>query len=200
MVPPTSSSLAEEKRLRSLLLSTAGARFSTLAARCSEYGGMAFMIRRAEPSDWEAYRAIRLRSLCEEPAAYESEYETEVHYGPDLWKQRLATGSTFLAFDDDHDLVGTATGLRIDDGDTLVVGMYVAPEARGQHRAHHLLDEIADVAVRRQNKRLVLEVNESNLRAGRCYRSYGFVETGRRRTMDRDPAITEIELGYPLSN
>ena len=23
---------------------------------------------------------------------------------------------------------------------------------------------------------------------------------GRRRTMDRDPAITEIELGYPLSN
>jgi len=26
------------------------------------------------------------------------------------------------------------------------------------------------------------------------------VETGRRRTMDRDPAITEIELGYPLSN
>ena len=29
---------------------------------------------------------------------------------------------------------------------------------------------------------------------------YGFVETGRRRTMDRDPAITEIALGYPLSN
>jgi hypothetical protein len=34
----------------------------------------------------------------------------------------------------------------------------------------------------------------------RCYRAYRFVETGRRRTMDRDPAITEIELGYPLSN
>jgi ribosomal protein S18 acetylase RimI-like enzyme len=78
--------------------------------------------------------------------------------------------------------------------------MYVAPQARGQHWAHHLLDAIADVAVRRQDQRLVLEVNESNVRAGRCYRSYGFVETGRRRTMDRDPAITEIELGYSLSN
>jgi len=33
--PPTSSSLAEEKRLRSVLLSTAGARFPTLAADSS---------------------------------------------------------------------------------------------------------------------------------------------------------------------
>jgi hypothetical protein len=32
MGPPTSSSLAEKKRLCSLLLSTAGARFPTLAA------------------------------------------------------------------------------------------------------------------------------------------------------------------------
>jgi hypothetical protein len=57
VAPPTSSSLAEEKRLRSLLLSTPGARLPTLAARGSEYGGMAFMIRRAKPSGWEAYRA-----------------------------------------------------------------------------------------------------------------------------------------------
>jgi ribosomal protein S18 acetylase RimI-like enzyme len=161
---------------------------------------MAFMIRRAEPSDWEAYRAIRLRSLREEPAAYESVYETEVHYGPGLWKERLTTGGTFLAFDDDLAVVGTATGLRMDDGDTLVVGMYVTPEARGQHCAHHLLDAIADQAIQRQDKRLVLEVNESNVRAGRSYRSYGFVETGRRRTMDRDPAIAEIELGCLLIN
>jgi ribosomal protein S18 acetylase RimI-like enzyme len=161
---------------------------------------MAFMIRRAEPSDWEAYRAIRLRSLREEPAAYESEYETEADYEPGLWKERLATGGTFLAFDDDHALVGAATGLRMDDGDTLVVGMYVAPEARDQHCAQQLLDAIADQAIQRQDKRLVLEVNESNVRAGRSYRTYGFVETGRRRTMDRDPAITEIELTYPLSN
>jgi hypothetical protein len=40
-----------------------------------------------------------------------------------------------------------------------------------------LLDAIADLAIRRQDKRLVLEVNESNMRAGRCYRSAGFVET-----------------------
>jgi ribosomal protein S18 acetylase RimI-like enzyme len=49
-----------------------------------------------------------------------------------------------------------------------------------------------------RGKRLLLEVAESNVRAARCYRSYGFVETGRRRLMDRDPSITEIELAYPL--
>jgi hypothetical protein len=51
-----------------------------------------------------------------------------------------------------------------------------------------------------QDKRLVLEVNGSNVRAGRSYRASRFVETGRRRIMGRDPAITEIELGYPLIN
>ena len=102
------------------------------------------MIRPAEPSDWEAVRDIRLRSLGEEPDAYASEYQTEARFEPDLWKQRLATASSYLAFDDDHALVGIATGLDTGDGDTYVVGMYVAPEARGSGCAHQLLDAIAE--------------------------------------------------------
>jgi ribosomal protein S18 acetylase RimI-like enzyme len=163
-------------------------------------GDVAFMTRRAEPSDWETYRAIRLRSLQEEPTAYASQYEIERHYTADLWKQWMGNGGTFLAFDDDQILVGTATALRTADGDTLVVGMYVAPEARGQGCAQRLLDAIADLASQRQDRRLVLEVSESNLRAASCYRSYGFVETGRRRAMERDPTIIEIELGYLLGD
>ncbi len=159
---------------------------------------MPFRIIRAEPSDWEAYRAIRLRSLLEEPNAYASDYQTEARYEPDLWQERLATAFTYLAFDDDQDLVGIATGLWTRDADTYVVGMYVLPQARGRRCAHELLDAIADLAIRRQGKRLLLEVAESNVRAARCYRSYGFVETGRRRLMDRDLSITQIELQYPL--
>ena len=163
-------------------------------------GDMAFMIRRAEPADWETYRAIRLRSLREEPAAYASQYEIERHYAADLWKQWMGSGGTFLAFDDDQVLVGTATAMRAGDGDTLVVGMYVAPEVRGEGCAQLLLDAIADLASQRQDRRLVLEVSESNPRAANCYRSYGFVETGRRRPMERDRTIIEIELGYPLGD
>jgi hypothetical protein len=40
-------------------------------------GDMPFRIIRAEPEDWEALRAIRLRSLREEPQAYAADYETE---------------------------------------------------------------------------------------------------------------------------
>jgi ribosomal protein S18 acetylase RimI-like enzyme len=156
------------------------------------------MIRPADVEDWEAVRDIRLRMLREEPDAYASEYQTEAHFEPGLWKQRLATASSYLAFDDDHALVGTATGLDTGDGDTYIVGMYVAPEARGSGCAHQLLDAIAELAVRRQGKRLVLEVTESNIRATRSYRSYGFVATGRRRSLERDPRITEIEFAYPL--
>jgi ribosomal protein S18 acetylase RimI-like enzyme len=157
------------------------------------------VIRVAEPEDWEAVRDIRLRMLREEPDAYASEYQTEARFEPDLWKQRLATASSYLAFDDDQALVGIATGLKTEEGDTYVVGMYVAPEARGSGCAHQLLDAIADLAIRRHGKRLVLEVAESNIRATRSYRSYGFVETGRRRTLDRDASITEIEFAYPLT-
>jgi GNAT superfamily N-acetyltransferase len=159
---------------------------------------MTLIIRRAEPSDWEAYRSIRLRSLFEEPDAYEAAYEDEATFEPDRWRQRLATATSFLAFDNDQALIGTATGLWIGDGDMLVVGMYVAPEARGRGCAHGLLDAIADLAIRRQSKRLVLEVVDSNSRAARSYRSYGFVETGRRRLLNRDSSITEIEFVYPL--
>jgi ribosomal protein S18 acetylase RimI-like enzyme len=158
-----------------------------------------FVIRLAERKDWEAVRDIRLRSLREEPDAYASEYETEARFESDLWKQRLTTASSYLAFDDDEALVGIATGLETGDGDTYVVGMYVAPEARGAGCAHQLLDAIADLATRRHGKRLVIDVAESNIRATRSYRSYGFVETGRRRTMDRDPSITEIEFAYSLA-
>jgi ribosomal protein S18 acetylase RimI-like enzyme len=157
------------------------------------------MIRRAEPEDWEVVRDIRLRMLREEPDVYASEYQTEAQFEPGLWKQRLATAASYLAFDDDQALVGMATGLQTGDGDTYVVGMYVAPETRGSGCAHQLLDAIADLAIRRHGKRLLLEVAESNIRATRSYRSYGFVETGRRRTLERDPSITEIEFAYPLT-
>jgi ribosomal protein S18 acetylase RimI-like enzyme len=158
-----------------------------------------FVIRLAEPKDWQAVRDIRLRSLREEPDAYASEYQTEARFDPARWKQRLATASSYLAFDDDQALVGIATGVESPDGDLYVVGMYVVPEARGSGCAHRLLDAIAELGIRRHGKRLLLEAAESNIRATRSYRSYGFVETGRRRTIDRDPSITEIEFAYPLT-
>ena len=94
--------------------------------------------------------------------------------------------------------VGTATGLWLGDGDTLVVAMYVAPESRRAGCAHRLLDRIAEVARDRGGRRLLLDVTDLESAAGRCYAAYGFTETGSRRPMDRDPTLTEIRLAFDL--
>ena len=54
------------------------------------------MISRAEPADWETYRALRLRSLRDEPEAYAADYETEALYPTDLWMERLANALSYL--------------------------------------------------------------------------------------------------------
>ena len=82
----------------------------------------------------------------------------------------------------------------------MVSDRFLEEEARGHRCAHQLLDAIADQGIERKDERLVLEVNQSNLPAVRSYRSYGFVETGRQRVMDRDPTITEVELAYALAD
>ncbi len=107
---------------------------------------MAVTIRRAEPDDWQVCRDIRLRALREEPQAYESTLDAERHLSDQQWRDRLTRASTFLAVDHEK-VVGTAVGLLSDDGDMLIVAMYVAADARGRGIAAQLIDEIGKMAV-----------------------------------------------------
>ena len=163
---------------------------------------MEFKIIRAEPHDWRTFAELRLHYLRAEPAAYGSDYAREVGYGAELWQERLAANWSFLAYPADAPNgapIGTATGLWLGDGDTLVVAMYVAPGSRRAGCAHRLLDRIAQVARDRGGRRLLLDVTDLESAAGRCYARYGFSETGMRRPMDRDPTLTEIRLAFDLS-
>jgi hypothetical protein len=67
----------------------------------------------AQPSDWATYRELRLRSLRESPDAYGSTYAFEADFSAELWQQRLAGATTFMAaLDGDRGApIGTATGL-----------------------------------------------------------------------------------------
>ena len=163
--------------------------------------GMEFKIIRAEPQDWQTFVELRLHYLRTEPEAYGSTYAREVGFGAELWQERLATNWSFLAYpadDPDAAPAGTATGLSIGGGDTLVVAMYVAPEHRRAGCAHRLLDEIGEVARDQGGRRLLLDVTDLESAAGRCYAAYGFTETGDRRPMARDPSVTEIRLAFEL--
>jgi len=153
--------------------------------------------RRAAVDDWRVCRELRLRALREEPQAYASTFEHERRLTDNDWRDRLSRALTVLAFSDGQP-VGMAAGLWRPDGDMMIVGMYVVPEARGQGCAGRLIDEIASAAIECGGRRLILDLAEGNLAAERCYRKYGFLPSGGRRPMERDPTIMEIRLVYPL--
>jgi len=154
-------------------------------------------IRRAETDDWQVCRDIRLRALREEPQAYEAAFEDEQQLSDQQWRDRLARAATYLAVDHER-VVGAAVGLLQDNGDMLIVAMYVAPEARGRGIAARLIDEIATVGIARGSRRLVLDVADGNVTAERSYLRYGFVPIGLRVPMPRDPSVFQTRLAYEL--
>jgi ribosomal protein S18 acetylase RimI-like enzyme len=155
------------------------------------------IIRRAGLDDWQVCRDIRLRALREEPQAYESTLEDEQHLSDRQWRDRLSRASTFLAVDHEN-VVGMAVALPQDDGDTMIVAMYVAPDARGRGIAARLIDEIGQTAVSRGSSRLVLDVADGNAAAERSYRRYGFVPIGQRVPMRRKPWVFQTRMAYGL--
>lgn len=157
---------------------------------------MTLTITRADTADWERARAVRLRSLREEPSAYGSTYDRELSLREQDWQERLATAYTWLALDEAEAVVGTVTGLWVRNGDMALVAMYVAPEARGTGCAEALIEAVVDTTRWRGGTRVVLEVTEGNDRAVRCYARFGFSPTGRRRPSGRDPELTEIQYTF----
>lgn len=163
-----------------------------------DHGCVGVIIRRAVTEDWPVCREIRLRALREEPTAYESTFDDERHLSDQQWRDRLERASTFLAVDHEEKVVGMAVAVVQDDGDMMIVALYVAPETRGRGIAGRLLDEIAKMAVLRGSRRLVLDVADRNAAAERCYHRYGFVPVGQRVPMRRDPSVFRTRLAYAL--
>lgn len=156
---------------------------------------MAFDITLASTSDWEQVRAVRLRSLREEPYAFCSTYAREEAFTELDWQERLATAHTFLARGPADVLRGLVTAVWLRNGDMALTGMYVAPEARGEGCAHGLIGAVVDLTRHRGGQRVVLGVKEGCDRAVRCYLRFGFAPTGRRSGGQRG-AAAEIEYAY----
>lgn len=150
--------------------------------------------------DWQLLRTIRLQSLQEVPAAYASTYERELAFTDLDWQERLATARTYLAVDAAGAAVGTATALWLRNGEMALVGMYVAPEHRGTGCAQALIEAVVELTRRRHGLRVTLQVMDGNDRAARCYERFGFTQTGRQRTSERDAGAPEIEYAYPLAD
>jgi len=106
---------------------------------------MPVIIRVLTEADAVAYRALRLRALCEDPEAFGSTYAQEAARPLAVTQARLQVpdNATFGAYEGESDgaggsstLVGIVTLIRQDGAKdrhkTEMVGMYVASEARGR--------------------------------------------------------------------
>jgi GNAT superfamily N-acetyltransferase len=162
----------------------------------------ALTIRTTVEADWERVRALRLEMLRDTPIAYLETVETALARSEEEWRARAARGDTgsvrsLVAVLDDR-WVGTMTGLASTAGlGPLLVGVYVAPVARGTGVADALLDGVERWAAR-HGSTLTLHVHEDNARARAFYARRGFVETGATIPYPLDPSAREVEMRETL--
>jgi ribosomal protein S18 acetylase RimI-like enzyme len=137
-------------------------------------------VRRLDEDEWARYRGVRLAALAEAPWAFGSTLAREQAFTEELWRERLAARSTFVACDDDgaepRGLVGV---IEADEPDTAeLVSMWVHPDARGSGAADALVRAALSHAAERGFGRVHLWVAEGNDRAERLYARHGFKRTG----------------------
>ncbi|GAB3597994.1 GNAT family N-acetyltransferase [Angustibacter peucedani] len=136
------------------------------------------VVTRVWPDDWERLRATRLESLRESPEMFGSTSAREEAFDEAEWRRRAARPATFLANRDGAD-VGTAGVYETDHG-WWVMGMWIAPTARGTGVLEALMAACEDVARAAGAGAVELGVMEDNPRGRRAYERLGFVLTGGR--------------------
>lgn len=164
------------------------------------------VIRRLAVDDWDQARAARLAALADAPYAFASTLAKEQAYDDDHWRRRAGSGRTFGAFDGPK-IIGLATGIPTEELDApgrsaaatpkaaipsttaaahrpgtepdwQLVGMWVAPDYRGQGVADRLVETVCDRAREAGAATVTLWVTEINDRAIALYRRHGFGPTG----------------------
>lgn len=139
--------------------------------------------------DWATLRDLRLGALADAPEAFTSTVERERALTSDDWRSR--TANSVVAFVDERP-IGMAVFIT-DSDKAQLVGMWVAPEARGTGAAKSIVDAVAARAAHKQQP-LWLCVYTDNPRAKRFYERYGFVQTGERCDVTGARTLLEMEL------
>lgn len=136
---------------------------------------MSARIEVVEPDDWERWRAVRLRALTEDAAAFACSAHAWLEGGDteQRWRERIAApGRLYLAAEKDHDvaMIGLAPG-----DEPELISMWVAPEARRGGVGRALVETVVAEAGGRP---LRLRVMADNAAAIAFYEGCGFALTG----------------------
>ncbi len=167
--------------------------------------GQSVEVRRVTPDEWEIYRTVRLAALAESPEAFASTIERELTFPEELWRGRLQSAQTFLAWLAGQP-AGTVTVLSCDPsndygfpGTDHVVAMWVDPQARGLGVADRLVEAVLARARDAGVPGVVLWVFEANERAGAFYRRMGFRATETTMYQPHRPGEREVLMVRELT-
>ncbi len=157
-------------------------------------------VRRLTAAEWRQLRAARLAALAEAPYAFASTLSREQQFPEETWRERAGSGRTVAAWEGTA-IVGLATGFPEQTGTGWhLVGMWVAPDSRGQGIADRLVGAVCAMAREAGAPSVTLWVTDANDRACAFYRRLGFEPTGGRQLVRADePDQWEDELRLELS-
>jgi ribosomal protein S18 acetylase RimI-like enzyme len=162
-------------------------------------------LRRIANEDWKDLRKVRLSALADSPQAFTTRYNDAADYPDVLWQQRARAGSngaeqaTFLLWDNER-ACGLVIGLAHEDGEVLLVGMWVAPPYRRAGHGARLVKEVVAWAAQIGAASVVLGVTDGNESALALYASCGFTLTGQRRDLPGHSARIEHTMRLQLSD
>ena len=173
-----------------------------------------FDIRRIRASEGLQLRAIRLRALREDPAAFSSTHERELRFSAELWETRAQESSegpmaaTFVALDpgnsDSAPWLGLVTVLGVghpalgDSDAGELVSMWCAPETRRQGIGEALVKRAIAFAAENDWPSLELSVLTTSDGARRLYGRLGFKICPERALPGRDACGGETRMRHPL--
>jgi GNAT superfamily N-acetyltransferase len=142
-------------------------------------------IRTICPSEWQSYKAIRLRALGDAPDAFGSTFALEAPRPDALWQERLSLAATsnqdlpLFAMAADQPIGLAWAKVDADDPGTVhLFQMWVAPEHRGRGVARGLLEHAVQWARSWNATWLSLAVTCGDTPAFRLYARAGFVAFG----------------------
>jgi GNAT superfamily N-acetyltransferase len=156
------------------------------------------VVERAEETDWERVKAVRLAALAESPGAFGSTLAEEREYDEADWREWCRDSATFLACQDGVP-IGIAAGVNGTSRDERkLITMWLHPGHRGAGASTALLAAVRNWALRDGATTLMLWVTRSNHAAARLYRRAGFSETGACKPLPSNPALIEDQLALDL--
>jgi GNAT superfamily N-acetyltransferase len=158
-------------------------------------------VRQIRPDEWRALRHLRLRALADTPDAFGSSLVEEEAYTEREWREWVAVGAAagsdvlFVA-EKDGCLIGLTGAFFSEKRPTVafVIAMWVEPEVRGQGFGAELLEAVTNWAAGKGATVVELDVTETNDIALALYAARGFVDTGKRKPLPSNPALTTIEM------